>query len=261
MPQDFHSCVESLFQTALDLPRGDRAAYLSQMCEGDEHLRDTVQSLLDSLDRAEAGGVLDRPPIDQLIDQLANETPLDRYRLIERIGAGGMGVVYKAARADDEFSKLVAVKIVMAPDDHIVALFRRERQILAGLEHSNIARLLDGGTSLDGLPFLVMEYVDGVRLDRYAAESKLPLRDMLALFRKVCAAVSYAHRNLIVHRDLKPANILVTPDAEPKLLDFGIAKLLNPSADRTKTGRAAMTPHYASLDFSPAIGKRPPFMA
>jgi tetratricopeptide (TPR) repeat protein len=241
-PRESRTRVERLFQDALDLPREARAGYLLDACQGNESLRLTVQGLLNALAQADAGKAFEA----SALQHVTADTSLDRYRLIERIGAGGMAVVYKAARSDDEFSKLVAVKVVLAPDEQMVSRFRRERQMLAGLEHPNIARLLDGGTASDGSPFLVMEYVDGVPLDRYVAEAQIDVHRILSLFRKICAAVSYAHRNLIVHRDLKPANILVTVEGEPKLLDFGIAKLMDASAVRTRTGFGAMTPEYAS---------------
>jgi tetratricopeptide (TPR) repeat protein len=234
--------VERIFHEALDLPPEDRRAHIAQAFQGDDQLRSTVEALLDASERADHVKGWDSSALENFVGQ----TELDRYRLMERIGAGGMALVYKAVRADDEFSKLVAVKILLAPDPDLIERFRRERQMLALLEHPNIARLLDGGTSHDGAPFLVMEYVEGISVDRYIREKHLSLEDTLGLFRKICDAVSYAHRNLIVHRDLKPANILVTADGEPKLLDFGIAKLIDGTAERTKTGMGAMTPEYAS---------------
>jgi non-specific serine/threonine protein kinase/serine/threonine-protein kinase len=253
MPSDqadsFWERVEQLFQAAWDLEAATRPAFLSDACRGDEPLRHAVADLLRASTEAEANPLWNEPAIrNEARFQAASDdaTALDRYRLMERIGSGGMGVVYKAVRADGEFSKLVAIKIVQAGDPNMVSRLRQERQILAGLEHPHIARLLDGGTTADGRPFLVMEYVDGVPIDRYLAERQPPLREILELFRKICSAVSYAHRNLIVHRDLKPANILVTADGQPMLLDFGIAKLLDGSAQHTKAGLAAMTPQYAS---------------
>ncbi len=159
-----------------------------------------------------------------------------RYRLLEQIGAGGMGLVYKAIREDD-FSKVVAVKVLLAPDPAAAARFRHERQILAGLDHPNIARLLDGGTSDNGAPFLVMEFVEGRPLDRYVEENRLSTGEILGLFLKICDAIAYAHRKLVVHRDLKPGNILVTADGEPKVLDFGIARLM--SGTLREPGRGA----------------------
>ena len=253
MPSDqadiFWERVEQLFQEASDLEAAARQAFLADACRGDERLRQAVEDLLRASTEAAANPLWQEPAMHNEARFLAasdDATTLDRYRLLERIGAGGMGVVYKAVRADDEFSKLVAVKIVRDSDPDMVGRLRQERQILAGLEHPNIARLLDGGTTADGRPFLVMEYVEGLPIDRYVAERQPHLPDLLDLFRKICLAVSYAHRNLIVHRDLKPANILVTAEGQPMLLDFGIAKLLDGSAQRTRTGAAAMTPEYAS---------------
>ena len=257
MPSDqtdsFWQRVEQLFQEAWDLEAANRPAFLADACRGSERLRQAVEDLLHASTGAETNPLWNEPAIRNEARFLAasraardHATTLDRYRLMERIGAGGMGVVYKAVRADDEFSKLVAVKIVQDSDPAMAVRLRQERQILAGLEHPHIARLLDGGTTADGRPFLVMEYVAGVPIDRYVAERQPPLREILELFRKICSAVSYAHRNLIVHRDLKPGNILVTAEGQPMLLDFGIAKLLDGSAQRTKTGADAMTPEYAS---------------
>jgi eukaryotic-like serine/threonine-protein kinase len=253
MPLDqadsFWERVEQLFQEAWDLEAGVRPRFLASACGDDERLRHAVVDLLHASTEAEANPLWNEPAIQNEARLLAasdDATTLDRYRLMERIGAGGMGVVYKAVRADDEFSKLVAVKIVQDSDPAMVARLRQERQILAGLEHPHIARLLDGGTTADGRPFLVMEFVDGVSIDRYVAERRPALRETLELFRKICSAVSYAHRNLIVHRDLKPGNILVTAEGQPMLLDFGIAKLLDGSAQRTGTSGGAMTPEYAS---------------
>ncbi len=157
-----------------------------------------------------------------------------------------MGVVYKALRKEGEFSKLVALKIVHSDHHALLQRFHQERQILAGLDHPYIARLLDVGSTDDGSPYLAMDYVDGQPLDHYVKANALSRRETLELFRKIAGAVSYAHRNLIVHRDLKPANILVTAGGEPKLLDFGIAKLMDSEATPTVTGAAAMTPEYAS---------------
>ena len=241
--------MEQLFQGAWELEATARPAFLADACRGDERLRRAVEDLLRASIEATANPLWNEPAIrNEARFQAVRDdgATLDRYRLMDRIGSGGMGVVYKAIRADDEFSKLVAVKIVQDSDPVTVARLRQERQILAGLEHPHIARLLDGGTTADGRPFLVMEYVDGVPIDRYVAERQPPLAEILELYRKICSAVSYAHRNLIVHRDLKPGNILVTAEGQPKLLDFGIAKLLDGSAQRTKTGAAAMTPEYAS---------------
>ncbi len=239
--------VEQLFQDALDLPEADRAGFVNARAGADRRLASSVLDLL----RAAAGEqtTWDRGAFSKEAQQLADEhdTRLDRYRLEERIGAGGMGLVYRAVRTDDEFAKRVAIKIVQweAGEERLAERFRKERQILAVLEHPNIVRLLDGGTTEDGRPFLVMEYIDGESIDKYLARNTVSTRQKLAMFRKICEGVACAHRNLVVHRDLKPSNILVTGEGEPKLLDFGIAKLLDGHA-KTETGYGAMTPQYAS---------------
>jgi serine/threonine protein kinase/tetratricopeptide (TPR) repeat protein len=173
------------------------------------------------------------------------------YRLIRELGQGGMGTVYLAARADDQYQKRVAIKVIKTGMDNqeVLRHFRRERQILAGLDHPNIARLLDGGATDEGLPYFVMEYVQGQTIDEYCDRACLSVSERLRLFRGVCSAIQYAHRNLIVHRDIKPSNIVVTAEGVPKLLDFGIAKFLNPelSGEAAQTAtRMAMTPEYAS---------------
>ena len=180
----------------------------------------------------------------------APERRIGPYRILRELGHGGMGTVYLAARADEQFHKRVALKIIRAGADsaEVVRHFKRERQILASLDHPNIAKLLDGGTTDDGLPYFVMEYIEGEPVLAYCDARALPIRDRLRVFRAVCAAVEFAHRNLVVHRDLKPGNILVAADGTPRLLDFGIAKLLNPElAGEAPTATSlAMTPGYAS---------------
>ncbi|HXW08654.1 MAG TPA: serine/threonine-protein kinase [Vicinamibacterales bacterium] len=178
---------------------------------------------------------------------------LGPYRLVREIGRGGMGTVYLAVREDDEFRKRVAIKVLKPGMDSeaIVRRFRHERQILAGLDHPYIANLLDGGTTPEGLPYFAMEYIDGQPIDRWCEARQLDTTARIELFRRVCAAVQYAHQNLIVHRDIKPGNVLVTGDGTPKLLDFGIAKLLNPELGEsgsalTMAGPQMMTPEYAS---------------
>jgi serine/threonine-protein kinase len=172
------------------------------------------------------------------------------YKILKELGHGGMGVVYLAARADEQYEKHVAIKVIRAGADstEVVRHFRRERQILASLDHPNIARLLDGGTTETGLPYLVMEYIQGQPLQDYCDSHRIALPGRLRTFQQVCSAVTYAHRNLIVHRDLKPSNILVTEDGVPHLLDFGIAKLLNPdvAVDAPTATGLALTPEYAS---------------
>jgi serine/threonine-protein kinase len=177
------------------------------------------------------------------------------YRILRELGRGGMGTVYLAERADNQYRKRVALKVLpgwSAANERLVRRFVEERQILAALDHPDIARLFDGGVSSEGLPWFAMEYVEGAPIDRYCDERRLPIEERLELFCRVCAAVQYAHRNLVVHRDLKPANILVTPEGRVKLLDFGIAKLLASdgadasAASLTMTGERLMTPLYAS---------------
>jgi len=201
------------------------------------------------IDRPEEHGDSDVPTATTKERSPQPERRIGPYRVLRELGHGGMGTVYLAARDDDQYQKRVAIKVVRGLDSaEVVRHLRRERQILAGLEHPNIARLLDGGTTEDGLPYLVMQHVEGQPIDRFCDERKLTVRERLQLFQGVCAAVQHAHRNLVVHRDIKPANILVTADGVPRLLDFGIAKLLNPEIAGevpTATG-LAMTPDYAS---------------
>src|SRR5262249_48581618 len=167
-------------------------------------------------------------------------------------GHGGMGVVYQAVRADDEYQKRVAIKLIKRGMDteDILRRFRNERQILASLDHPNIAKLLDGGTTEDGLPFFVMEYIEGQSLTEYCDSHKLSTSERLKLFLEICAAVQHAHQNLIVHRDLKPNNIVITPDGTPKLLDFGIAKLLNPNLSSQTLALTAMMMPMMTRDYA-----------
>ena len=189
---------------------------------------------------------------DDLLPSLSG-TRIDAYRIEREIGRGGMGAVYLAVRADNTFQKRVAIKIVKRgmDTDFILRRFRRERQILATLSHPNIAALLDGGSTDDGLPYYVMEYVEGLPINYFCDERKLALVERLKLVQQICAAIAYAHDKQIVHRDIKPGNILVTNDGTVKLLDFGIAKLLSAhlAADtvgETATAVRLMTPEYAS---------------
>src|SRR6185369_9439681 len=221
----FWNNVRSLFQSAAELPAPQRAAFLDREC-GDAAARAEVESLLEAHDNA--GAFLEQS-IWELIDtndphRLAG-TAVGPYRLVRPLGHGGMGTVFLAVRADADFDQRVAVKLVRggAAGEELVRRFRQERQILAALEHPNIARLIDGGTTADGLPYLVMEYVDGTPIDEFGRD--LPLNEKLGLFLQLCDAVQHAHRSLVIHRDLKPGNVLVTPNHTLKLLDFGIAKL------------------------------------
>ncbi len=261
--------IEEVFQTALDLPTVERRGYIAGACAGDETLREQVEALV--AQHEEAGEFIESPaleaaalhppgepletaPLTGGLEDPAIGRRFGAYRIVREIGRGGMGAVYLAERADSEFRLRVAVKLIKRgmDTDFILRRFRNERQILASLDHPHIARLIDGGTTDDGLPYFVMEYIEGLPVYRYCDERKLTLRERLALFRQVCDAVHYAHRNLVIHRDIKPSNILVTPDGTPKLLDFGIAKVLNPeiadaiTLDPTATAMRLMTPEYAS---------------
>jgi serine/threonine protein kinase/Tol biopolymer transport system component/tetratricopeptide (TPR) repeat protein len=251
--------VKELFASALEQDAGKRAAFLDEVCRGDQGLRHEVESLLAS--HQEAGDFIEKPAVstDTFLPGAGEEEEADigrrigAYRTVKEIGRGGMGSVYLAVRDDDEFERRVAIKLIRRgmEIDFIVRRFRNERQILANLDHPYIARLLDGGTTEDGLPYFVMEYVEGRPVHRYCEDQQLPVSDRLKLFEKVCEAVAYAHDHQVIHRDLKPGNILVTADGAPKLLDFGIAKLLDPdvpahSAEPTTAGFRMMTPAYAS---------------
>jgi len=220
--------VKSILDGALEIRPAERAAFVAAACGEDSELRVEVESLLEFEEGST--GFIEEPlfgPFSGGLEGLAEGQRVGPYRVVREIGRGGMGAVYLAVRADEEFDQRVALKLVgRGSAAEIVRRFRAERQILAHLDHPNIAKLLDGGTAEDGRPYFVMEYVEGRPIDEYARE--LPLRERLALFREVCAAVHFAHQNLVVHRDLKPANVLVTADGVPKLLDFGIAKLLDP---------------------------------
>ena len=258
MKADRWQKIEELFGAALECAPEERLAFVAKASGSDETLRREVETLLAS--HRQAGDFIQAPAFQEALNvmnvsqsALERGHRLGRYEIIREIGHGGMGTVYLAARADDEFKKRVAIKLIkrgMDTDD-ILRRFRNERQILASLDHPNIARLLDGGTSEDGLSYFVMEYVEGLPLLTYSDTEQLSTTERLKLFRKICAAVQHAHQNLIVHRDLKPSNILVTAMGEPKLLDFGIAKLLNPEMSPqtiapTATGMRLMTREYAS---------------
>lgn len=246
--------VEELLNTALELEPAARRQFLESV--GDPLLRGEVESLLACEEKTD--GFLTAPALalsadffDDGADERAGQT-VGRYRIIREIGRGGMGAVFLAERSDGEFQQRLALKIVRRSfaDSDLARRFRQERQILASLNHPNIARLLDGGVSADGEPFLAMEYIEGVRIDEYCNANSLSTEERLKLFLAVCQGVSYAHQNLVVHRDIKPSNILVTNEGVPKLLDFGIAKLINAEAEggaaETITGLRAMTPDYAS---------------
>jgi non-specific serine/threonine protein kinase/serine/threonine-protein kinase len=247
-----------VFQAALARPPESRPAFLDEACDGDAELRRELEGLLAA--HEDAGGFLSTPaglPPTSAAGAVPAPGPgaapqrIAAYKILDTIAHGGMGTVYRAVRDDDAFRKTVALKLVRAGHSgSFERRFRQERQILAGLQHPHIATVLDGGTTDDGQPFLVMEYVDGQPITDFCAARATGLRDRLALFRTVCGAVDYAHHNLVVHRDIKPANVLVDGQGVVKLLDFGIAKLLaagdDPDAAPTATVLPIMTPEYAS---------------
>ncbi|MEZ4417095.1 MAG: serine/threonine-protein kinase [Gemmatimonadota bacterium] len=245
--------VEALFQEAADLPADQRASFLQERCP-DPELRREVESLLQAAGSQLTDAVASvKRASEDLIGSAAAGVEgrrLGPYRVGREIGRGGMGVVYLGERDDGEFERQVAIKVLPGAlfSDEAMARFRNERAILAGLDHPNIARLLDGGATAEGVPYVVMEYVEGLPLDTYVREKGLDLESRIWLFLSICAAVQYAHRNLVVHRDLKPGNILVTEDGVPKLLDFGIAKLLTPEDElaAARTATRIMTPAFAS---------------
>jgi serine/threonine-protein kinase len=241
--------LQEVFDAASQLPPERRPALLDRECAGQTMLRSQVESLLGSLE----GESVIEPAVRGAVTGVApiEGERIGPYAVIRVLGHGGMGVVYLASRADDAFQKVVAIKLLRLGwlDDDMRRRFQLERQILARLEHPNIARLLDGGT-VEGAPYVVMEYVDGAPMDQYCREHGLSVAERLRLFRQLCEAVAYAHRNLIVHRDIKPGNVLVR-EGVAKLLDFGIAKLVEPDGTSvamalTEAGDRLMTPDYAS---------------
>ncbi|HUB52170.1 MAG TPA: serine/threonine-protein kinase [Terracidiphilus sp.] len=246
--------IDELFYAALDLEPQARSAFLAEACGTDTALLKEVGSLLDASEHTlgYAQSAVLQLARQQTIEPQPAGKQVGDYKLLGIIGEGGMGTVYLAARADDLYRQHVAVKLMhpgFGSSRGMLIRFSAERQILANLNHPNIARLLDGGMTEEGVPYLVMEFVDGIRIDDYCRQNHLSVEARLELFRSVCAAVEYAHKHLVIHRDIKPANILVTAEGVPKLLDFGIAKLLDPEADAqglTRTGERLMTPEYAS---------------
>ena len=252
-PQRWH-VLEDIFQAACDLEPAERPAFLDRACGGDRSLRLEVESLLASSDHTL--GFIQEPIVDAAHAVSGGFTPSGKrvgaYEIGTLIGEGGMGRVYLAHRADEAYSQKVAIKLMRADfggDREMLLRFRMERQILANLSHPNVARLLDGGVTPEGLPWLALEYIEGLPIDQYCRRHGVALRQRLDLFLTVCGAIEYAHRNLVIHRDIKPANVLVTAEGVPKLLDFGIAKLLSTDlADsaHTRASERLMTPEYAS---------------
>jgi len=254
--------LEMLFFEALECPETEREAYIARACGDDEQLRMSLVGLL----RADQGksGLIDTAPwsADQIRHRVARRDELDplarpgarigRYTLLDFVASGGMGTVWRACRADKPSSRIVALKLIRWGMDQKAAMrrFRLEEQVLARLEHPHIARLYDGGTTKHGRPYLVMEFVEGLPITEFARRHELSFKARLKLLQQVCDAVQYAHGSLVLHRDLKPKNILVAADGTPKLLDFGIAKLLETPESvvdgATQTEFRALTPQYAS---------------
>ncbi len=249
------AAIKSIFDEICSPGSENPAVLLDRLCQGDTEMRLEVTRLLDADRRAAT--FLDSPALQLSPDVISPVTEITSmvgrrmgpYRIVREIGHGGMGTVYLAQRDDAEFDQRVALKVVReVRSERVLKWFRYERQILASLEHPNIARLLDGGTTEEGIPYLAMEYVEGMPIDEFCVDRNLSVDQRLALFRQVCAAVDFAHRRLVVHRDLKPRNILVA-DGTPKLLDFGIAKLLSPDSAEDSahdTRQRVLTPEYAS---------------
>ena len=256
MTPERYQQVKELFQSALEREGSQRKRFLDEACAGDPSLREEVESLLTSHEQApsfiesSALEIVSKVLPDQRDEQMVGQR-IGPYKVIHEIAHGGMGAVYLAFRADDEYQKQVAIKLIKRgmDTDFIIRRFRNERQILANLDHPNIARLIDGGTSEDGLPYFIMDHVEGLPIDAYCDAHNLSIAERLKLFRTVCSAVEYAHQHHVIHRDLKPSNILVTAEGVPKLLDFGIAKVLNPEPPFQTVGSVGlrpMTPDYAS---------------
>jgi eukaryotic-like serine/threonine-protein kinase len=249
--------IEALLDGALDVPPDHREAWLREACAGDDALRRQVADLLAAHERP--GGLLDRGlalEAAMLVERARPPRPIGPYRILEEIGRGGMSVVYRAERSDGHFRRRVALKVLRGELDaeELHARLAAERQILASLDHPNIARLLDGGITEDGRPYLVMEHVLGRSLTVHCDRERLPVEERLRLFLEVAGAVQHAHARLVVHRDLKPSNILVTPEGQVRLLDFGIAKVLDlhrmeledQALPVTRAGTRLFTPEYAS---------------
>ena len=249
--------LEQIFQSALDCVPQRRAAWLDEACGDDLELRCDVDSLLAAHDTGNSD-FTQPAAFAEALRVLQQRTAASHegqrigpYRVVRELGRGGMSRVYLAERADEAFEKQVAIKIVERGlhTEEVAQRFQSERQILARLDHPNITRILDGGTTGEGLPYLVMDYVEGEPIDRYCDAHRLDVSARLKLFQGVCAAVQYAHQNLIIHRDIKPGNVLVTVDGVARLLDFGIAKLVSAEAqadEATRTVLRRLTPEYAS---------------
>lgn len=255
MSPEYWKKIKDIFEAALEKNPEEINQFLITACSADDKLRTEVEALLAA--HKSTDNFLENPSFNinkneiDIPDQYIGRE-FRSYRIEEKIASGGMASVYLASRADEQFHKKVAVKFIKRgmDTDEIIKRFKTERNALANLDHQYIASVFDGGTTEDGLPYFIMEYIEGKPIDVYCEEKKLSLKEKLILFQKVCAAVHFAHQNLIVHRDIKPSNILVTDDGTPKLLDFGIAKILSTHEDEetilTRVGMRIMTLEYAS---------------
>lgn len=248
--------ILEVLEPAIELGINDRNVFLSRVCEGDEQLRKEIESILSCEEPSQV--LLERPAALAFPDEFKIDPDpmhagqiVGAYELLEKVASGGMGVVFRARRTDPDLQQDVAIKFirhrVITPE--MIRRFVQERQTLARLTDANIARLYDGGVTKNGLPYLVMEYIRGLPIDQYCDRERLSTRDRLILFQHVCSAVEFAHQNLIVHSDIKPSNILVTDRGAPKLLDFGVSRLLNADDDHVRTDTPVhqiMTPQFAS---------------
>ncbi|HEU4431927.1 MAG TPA: serine/threonine-protein kinase, partial [Pyrinomonadaceae bacterium] len=247
--------MKHILSEALELDTSGQKRFLDSACADDADLRAEVDLLLahrvetdgDLMEQCAADVSLLRLDTDDAND-FTTRNRVGPYRILHEIGRGGMGAVYLAERDDEHYRQRVAIKLIKPGlgGDVIRRRFRNETQILAELSHANIARLFDAGETTDGQPYLVMEYVEGSPINQYCNDNQLSIEQRLNLFCTVCAALQYAHQHLVIHRDIKPGNILVTSDGGPKIVDFGIAKLLEQGADLTATAMPFMTPQYAS---------------
>lgn len=265
MKQEHWERIETILDTALTLSGKKRTDFINKECGNDEKLLREVKSMLRAIEESEKTRFLEGilTDSDRLVDEFTDlktsakdsfiGTKIGAFKVIGELGSGGMGNVYKAERVDGHFSQQVAIKLLQRNirSEETIYRFRMEQEILASLKHSNIAQLYDGGITENGNPFLIMEYVDGVPIDRYCNDHQLSLDERLELFLEVCKAVQYAHANLVIHRDLKAQNIYVTNEGDVKVLDFGIAKLLDPKMTQqtlleTQPGQKLWTPQYAA---------------
>jgi serine/threonine-protein kinase len=221
--------MRELFDAALDQPVETRQQFLADACNGDQKLFETVQRLLSANQRG--AGVLDTPVFRRLeLEPTANEPGsfIGPYKILRELGGGGMGIVYQVVRADEVFQRVFALKLIRPElsSDWLLERFRQERRILGRLDHLNIARIVDGGSTTEGLPYFVMDFVDGPSISHFCTQHALSIRPRVVLFQQVCAAVQYLHGNGVIHGDLKPPNILIGIDGAAKLVDFGIASVL-----------------------------------